>query len=114
MIKKAMLIASFLVIPSCGQDVSQQQDPPPINNGGGGGNGGGGDGGSTKTSFAEVQQLHQQYCIQCHANSAFTRDEQSLKNSSAKQRVQNGSMPPPNGPSMGRAAREKYLNFFSG
>ena len=98
---------SFLLI-GCGTDrVEQQPNPPPPNPGNGGG------GGSNKTSYAEIQQLHQQYCISCHANSAFTRDEQSLRSSSAQQRVQNGSMPPPNARNkMGGAAREKYLNFF--
>lgn len=67
----------------------------------------------TETSFADMQALHQEYCIACHASSAFTQSEQQLKGSSAKQRVQNKSMPPPNAPKkMSDEDRENYLSFF--
>lgn len=102
---KRILLALLLI--GCGTDV-QTVEPTPTP-----GPGPGPIPGNDKTTFQEITQLHQTYCIQCHANSGFVRSESLLKASTAKQRVQNGSMPPPNGPRMGDADRQKYLNFFS-
>lgn len=104
---KRLLLAVFLV--GCGTDVTTEA--PPLSPGPGPTPGPGPIDG--KTTFAEITQLHQKYCIQCHANSGFIRNETLLKGSSAKQRVQNLNMPPPNGPEMGDEDREKYLDFFS-
>lgn len=108
---KRHLLTLFLLA-GCGTDVqtvpSPAPNPTPTPNPNPGGDS------PEPTSWQQVEQIHQQYCIQCHANSRFTRDAESLKASSAKARVQNGSMPPPNGPKMPPEVREKYLNFFIG
>lgn len=107
--KRILLSSLLLVFTACGTDkVVEQQTPKPSP--------GPGPGPSPTpgTTWAEMERLHSEYCIQCHANSGFIRNESALKSSSAKQRVQNGSMPPPNGRFMSPSERELYLNFFSG
>ena len=107
---KRHLLTLFLLA-GCGSDVQQVPSPTPTPNPIPNPGPGGGDD-PKPTSWQRVEQIHQQYCIQCHANSRFIRDAESLKASSAKARVQNGSMPPPNGPRMPPEVREEYLDFF--
>lgn len=106
--KRLMFTTAFLLA-SCGTDkVVQSENPspiqPPIDN----------RPPTQGTTWAEMERLHAEYCIQCHANSGFVRNEAALRASSSEQRVRNGSMPPPNGPAMPNAERQLYLNFFSG
>lgn len=62
-------------------------------------------------SFAEMTSIHDQYCTRCHGSSAFIQSEKLLKDSTAKQRVQNGSMPL--GQKLPPDVKERYLSFFS-
>jgi len=101
---KRFIFASFLIA-SCGTDQVVDRAPPTGNppvvvdpN--------------QKPSFARIQQLHDQYCVQCHANSGFLRSEDALKSSTAKQRVLNKNMPQ-RPVVMPDAARAEYLSFFS-
>lgn len=107
---KSKILIAFLLI-GCGAD--QTTETPVVVPPSGGDNGGGGGSGDGRTTFARVQEIHKQYCVQCHANSRFIKDEDSLKASSSKTRVQNGNMPPPNSTPMPPAVKEEYLNFFS-
>ena len=102
---KKMIFSIALLVSPCGTDKVVEEPPPSPGPGPG-------PGPSPGTSWAEMERLHAEYCIQCHANSGFVRNEAALKASSAKQRVQNGSMPPPNGPVMPQEERQLYLNFF--
>lgn len=62
-------------------------------------------------SFADVTQIMNQYCVDCHAGAAFTKSEQAFRAGSAKARVQNGTMPPPYAPPMDAASKQKFLSF---
>ena len=100
---KKFILFSILLI-SCGTDKiidNQQPNEPPViidpNE---------------KPSFSRIQEIHRQYCIQCHANSSFVKSEELLKASTAKQRVINKSMPQ-RPVVMPEAVRNEYLGFFS-
>jgi hypothetical protein len=66
-----------------------------------------------KTSFADAKKVMDNYCVDCHAGAAFTKSDAGLVASSAKQRVQNGSMPPPYAEPLPAGDKAKFLNFFS-
>lgn len=65
-----------------------------------------------KPSFAEEQQIMQKYCIDCHASAAFTKSETALIASTAKNRVQNATMPPPYSVQMSPADKARFVSFF--
>jgi len=65
-----------------------------------------------KASFSDAQALMQKYCVECHATAAFTKNEQALIASSAKNRVQNSTMPPPYSTQMSAGDKQKFLTFF--
>lgn len=65
-----------------------------------------------KPSFAEEQQIMQKYCVECHASSAFTKSEQALIGSTAKQRVQNATMPPNYATQLAAADKARFISFF--
>lgn len=63
------------------------------------------------TSFADVSKIMAQYCVECHAGAGFTKTEQQFRASSAKARVQNGTMPPPYATQMDATSKQKFLSF---
>jgi hypothetical protein len=63
------------------------------------------------TSFADVSKIMGQFCVECHAGAAFTKGEQQFRASSAKARVQNGTMPPPYATQMDATSKQKFLGF---
>lgn len=104
-----LLIAIFMLLAACGAPAPQQQPTPgpsptpgptPTPTPGG------------KTSFADAQAIMQKYCVECHATAPFTKSEQALVASSAKNRVQNSTMPPPYSNQMSAGDKQKFLNFF--
>lgn len=65
----------------------------------------------TPTDFAEITRLMSQFCVECHAGAGFTKTEQQFRASSAKARVQNGTMPPPYATQMDATSKQKFLSF---
>lgn len=103
-----ILMIAFCFLLSCGAPVPQEEKQPapapspnPKPQPGG------------KTSFADAQGIMQNYCSECHAGAAFTKSETALVASSAKARVQNGSMPPPYAEPLPAGDKAKFLGFFS-
>lgn len=102
-----LFILAFCFLLSCGAPAPQEQTQKPgpvipIKPQPGG-----------KTSFADAQGIMQNYCSECHAGAGFTKSESVLVASSAKQRVQNGSMPPSYANPISAGDKQKFLNFFS-
>lgn len=65
-----------------------------------------------KPSFAEEQSIMQKYCAECHASAAFTKNETALIASTAKNRVQNATMPPPYAGQMSPTDKARFISFF--
>src|SRR6478752_1833363 len=100
-----LLIALFMLLIACGAPTpqqAQQPTPQPQPTPTPGPNPGG------KTSFADAQAIMQKYCVDCHATAAFTKQEQALVASSAKNRVQNSTMPPPYSTQMSAGDKQKF------
>lgn len=101
-----MRLLLLLLLMSCGPNQATNNRPAPIENPDDD------DDDDGEITYEDMEALHNKYCVSCHPT-GFTDSERALRASSAKQRVQNKSMPPPNAPTrMGDADREKYLSFF--
>lgn len=107
---KKILMVMALFLASCGgAPVPQEKQPTPVPNPNPNPNPNPGG----RTSFADAQKVMQNFCVDCHAGAAFTKVESALTASSAKQRVQNGSMPPPYADPLPAGDKAKFLGFFS-
>lgn len=113
--KNILFMLVFLLVASCGSaPVPEEKAPVPVPNPNPNPNpqpGG-------KTSFADAKKVMDSYCVDCHGGAAFTKSEAGLIASSAKpggakERVQNGSMPPPYAEPLPAGDKAKFLNFFS-
>lgn len=65
-------------------------------------------------AFAEVQKLTTDYCLRCHTTSQFLKTEDAWRQSAAKTRLSNQSMPPPGTPearNLTAADRQKLISF---
>ena len=105
------VIFFLLVLLGCGSGKTEYVQSPGSGQRPGGGTGG--DPTTGKASFAEAQQIMNQYCLACHANAPWLSSERGLRQSSVRTRTANRNMPPLNAPQqMPEDARARLLSFF--
>jgi uncharacterized membrane protein len=109
MLSKTMVII-LLFLSSCGSETKYEPAPtptpttPPRPSTPGAGT----------ISFQQVRGILQQDCGSCHSNAAFLQSELALRNSSAKARITNRSMPPSWAEEMDEKERDLVLDFLDG